>query len=125
MIAIRRRIATPLSGLSGIPLTNAVPAEGDNRVPRVRTIVVLPAPLGPRNPTTSPCPTSKQTSWKAMRSPNRFDKCSTKSAGAALSPAGDGLASRSLTTPSSCTSADWVLAASGHPSASHAASSPG
>jgi hypothetical protein len=74
MIEIRRRISTPFSGVSGIPLMNAAPAEGESRVPSVRTIVVLPAPFGPRNPNTSPCPTSKETSSKATRSPNRFDK---------------------------------------------------
>src|SRR5215207_2869946 len=106
MIAIRRRISTPLSGVSGIPPTDAAPAEGASRVPSVRTMVVLPAPLGPRNPNTSPCATSKETSSKAMRSPNRFDRCATDSAGASPSPAGGGLPSRSLTapliTPSSC-----------------------
>jgi hypothetical protein len=73
MIAIRRRISTPFSGVSGNPATVAEPEVGESRVPSVRTIVVLPAPFGPRKPKTSPCPTSKETSSKAMRSPNRFD----------------------------------------------------
>ena len=74
MIEIRRRISTPFSGLSGIPATVAEPEVGAMSVPSVRTIVVFPAPFGPRNPKTSPCPTSKETSSKAMRSPNRFDR---------------------------------------------------
>ena len=41
-------------------------------VPSVRTVVVLPAPLGPRNPNTSPRPTSNDTPSNATRSPNRL-----------------------------------------------------
>ena len=37
-----------------MPATTAVPEVGAIRVPRVRTVVVLPAPLGPRKPKTSP-----------------------------------------------------------------------
>ena len=54
MIAIRRRISTPFSGVSGIPATVAEPEVGASRVPSVRTVVVLPAPFGPRKPNTSP-----------------------------------------------------------------------
>jgi len=54
MIEIRRRISTPFSGASGIPATVAEPEDGASRVPSVRTVVVFPAPLGPRNPNTSP-----------------------------------------------------------------------
>jgi hypothetical protein len=80
MIAIRRRISTPLSGISGSPATVAEPALGASRVPRVRTVVVLPAPLGPRNPNTSPWSTLKDTFSNAMRSPNRLVSPSTTSA---------------------------------------------
>jgi hypothetical protein len=53
MTAMRWRLSTPFSGLSGIPATVAEPEVGAIKVPRVRTVVVLPAPLGPRNPNTS------------------------------------------------------------------------
>ena len=65
-------------------------AGRSSSVPSVRTVVVFPAPLGPRNPSTSPRPTSNETSSNATRSPNRFDRCSTESAGALVSvTAGD------------------------------------
>jgi hypothetical protein len=54
MIAIRRRISTPFSGVSGSPATLAEPDVGAMSVPSVRTVVVLPAPFGPRKPKTSP-----------------------------------------------------------------------
>jgi hypothetical protein len=54
MIEILRRISTPFSAVSGRPVTVADPEVGAMRVPRVRTVVVLPAPFGPRNPNTSP-----------------------------------------------------------------------
>ena len=54
MTETRRRISTPFSGLSGMPATMAEPDVGAINAPRARTIVVLPAPLGPRNPNTSP-----------------------------------------------------------------------
>ncbi len=77
MTAIRRRISTPASGVRGSPATVADPADG---AISVRTMVVLPAPLGPRNPKTSPRSTSKDTSSNAMRSPNRFERWWTASA---------------------------------------------
>src|SRR3954447_6104187 len=81
MTAIRLRIATPFSGNSGIPATLAVPELGVSSVASVRTIVVLPAPFGPRNPNTSPYDTANVTSSTAMRSPNRFVRLRTSSAG--------------------------------------------
>ncbi len=85
MIAIRRRISCPFSGVRGSPATEARPELGAIRVPRVRTVVVLPAPFGPRKPKTSPHPTSKETSSNATRSPNRFERISTESARSRLS----------------------------------------
>jgi len=38
----------------------------------MRIVVVLPAPLGPRKPKTSPRPTLKSTASTARRSPNRL-----------------------------------------------------
>ena len=54
MIEMRARIAGPFAALSGIPATVAEPAVGAISVPRVLTVVVFPAPLGPRKPNTSP-----------------------------------------------------------------------
>jgi hypothetical protein len=54
MIAIRRRISIPLSSVRGIPATVAKPDVGAMSVPSVRTVVVFPAPFGPRNPKISP-----------------------------------------------------------------------
>src|SRR5437667_7393278 len=53
--------STPMS----CPSTSAVPAEGVRTVARIRSVVVLPAPLGPRNPKTSPFGTSKSTPLSA------------------------------------------------------------
>ena len=53
MIEIRDgwRVRSPVKA---IPATIADPELGAISVPRVRTVVVLPAPLGPRKPNTSP-----------------------------------------------------------------------
>jgi hypothetical protein len=67
MIAMRRRISTPFFGVSGMPATVADPEVGAISVPSVRTIVVLPAPFGPRRPKISPWPISNETSWYATR----------------------------------------------------------
>src|SRR5204862_5451548 len=50
----------------------------------VRTIVVLPAPFGPRKPKTSPRATVNDTSSKARRGPNRLVRWLTTSAGSTL-----------------------------------------
>jgi hypothetical protein len=42
------------SGVSDIPATVAEPDVGAMSVPSVRTVVVFPAPFGPRNPKISP-----------------------------------------------------------------------
>src|SRR5580704_6673801 len=80
MIEIRRRISAPFPGLSGSPATEAEPAVGANSVPSVRTVVVFPAPFGPRNPKTSPWPTSNERSWNATRSPKHLVRPLTDSA---------------------------------------------
>ena len=82
MIEIRRRISTPFSGVSGIPATVAEPEVGARSVPRVRTVVVFPAPFGPRNPNTSPRATLNDTSATAVRPPNFLVRCLTSIAAA-------------------------------------------
>src|SRR5436309_10682244 len=42
------------------PATLAVPSVGGRKQVNMRIVVVLPAPLGPRNPTTSPFCTSNE-----------------------------------------------------------------
>jgi hypothetical protein len=54
MIEIRARIAGPLVAFRGIPATVADPDVAVISVPKVLTVVVFPAPFGPRNPNTSP-----------------------------------------------------------------------
>src|SRR6476469_6683038 len=49
--------------------TNALPDVGRMRSSRVRIVVVLPAPLGPRKPKTSPAWTSRSTSTMPRCSP--------------------------------------------------------
>ena len=71
--------------VSGMPATVAEPDVGIIRVPRVRTVVVLPAPFGPRKPNISARSTSNDTFWKAIRSPKCLLRPLTESAGA---PAG-------------------------------------
>ena len=50
------------------------PASGFSSVVRMRTSVVLPAPLGPSRPSTSPPATSRSTPASAWTSPNAFDR---------------------------------------------------
>ncbi len=54
MTEIRARIVGPFSALRGMPATVAEPEVGTMSVPSVLTVVVLPAPFGPRKPKTSP-----------------------------------------------------------------------
>jgi hypothetical protein len=70
MIEMRWRISAARAGLSGMPSTTAFPDVGASSVPRIRTVVVLPAPFGPRNPNTSPRVTLNDTSATAVRPPN-------------------------------------------------------
>ena len=51
------------------PAITAVPSVGGRKPVSMRMEVVLPAPLGPRNPTTSPFPTLKETPSTATMSP--------------------------------------------------------
>ncbi len=77
MIEMRARIAGPFASLNPIPATVADPELGEISVPSVLTVVVLPAPFGPRKPNTSPYATSNETSSKATRSPKRLLRRST------------------------------------------------
>src|SRR5580700_3965518 len=54
------------------PATNACPPLGGINVVSIRTSVVLPAPLGPSSPKTSPRRTSKLTLSTAVNAPKRL-----------------------------------------------------
>src|SRR4051794_34049699 len=64
----------PGSGNSanGTPSTVALPAVGRARPSTMRSVVVLPAPFGPRNPVTAPSLTRNDRSSTAATSPKRF-----------------------------------------------------
>ena len=51
------------------PHTLASPSEGGMKPVSTFIIVLLPAPFGPRKPTTSPAPISKETSSSAFWAP--------------------------------------------------------
>src|SRR3954469_8655689 len=64
------------------PATRALPASGSSSVARMRTIVVLPAPLGPSTPSTVPGATASSTPSSARVGPKDFTTLFTRMAGA-------------------------------------------
>src|ERR1700742_3107382 len=64
------RRTSSLAATTSKPATSARPALGLVSVQSMLIVVVLPAPLGPRKPKTSPVPTSKLTPLTASKSPN-------------------------------------------------------
>src|SRR5713101_8260459 len=65
------------------PWTHAAPALSGKRPVSILMTVVLPLPLGPRNPKISPFSTRKLTSLTAVNLPNRRTRCSARMAGTA------------------------------------------
>src|SRR6266436_9365181 len=63
------------------PATVARPDVGGSRPHRIRMVVGLPAPLGPRNPKISPCLTSREILFTATKSPKRLVRFSIRTAG--------------------------------------------
>src|ERR1700744_17080 len=63
------------------PATSARPALGLVSVQSMLIVVVLPAPLGPRKPKTSPVSTSKFVPLTASKSPNDLRRSLTEIAG--------------------------------------------
>ncbi len=55
-----------------------VPELGVSRPHSMRMVVVLPAPLLPSRPKTSPGATSKLTSSTDVKAPKRLNRCSTR-----------------------------------------------
>ena len=51
------------------PITRAVPVEGDRKVDRMRSVVVLPAPFEPMNPNRSPLFTVRSRALSAVSLP--------------------------------------------------------
>ena len=62
----RAALAASGSSMTSWPQMLAVPAVGVMNPASMRMVVVLPAPLGPRKPSTSPGLTSKLTSSTAV-----------------------------------------------------------
>src|SRR5438128_987008 len=67
---MRARAATG-SAATSTPPTRTRPVEGRRYPVITRMVVVLPAPLGPSSPSTSPAPMSKLTSVMASTRPKR------------------------------------------------------
>ncbi len=64
-----QRRASKESETTSWPAMVTVPAVGPRKPARTRSVVLLPAPLGPRKPTTSPLPISNDTSSTATCAP--------------------------------------------------------
>src|SRR5438105_2453560 len=65
------------------PASHTEPASGSSCPLTTLKHVVLPAPLGPINATSSPAPTLNETSFNAWMPSNALERCSTRSNGAA------------------------------------------
>src|SRR5271157_3176011 len=65
------------SAVTECPATRPSPDVGRRSVARKRMVVLLPAPLGPMNPKTSPLPMEKESPSTATKSPYRLVKLIT------------------------------------------------
>src|SRR5215467_6514182 len=65
-----RRLTSIGLACTSRPHTDTSPEVGGMKPVIMRIVVDLPAPLGPRNPRTSPFPTSKETPSTARFAPN-------------------------------------------------------
>src|SRR5579884_4524618 len=74
------------SRTTSCPATVAEPEVGLSSVHSMLMVVVLPAPLGPRKPNTSPGATWKDTSLTASTGPKLLDRAATSMAGGAEAP---------------------------------------
>ena len=59
--------------VTSTPSTRTVPEVGSSKLASTRKVVVLPAPLSPRKPTTSPLAMVKLRSRMAARSPKYLE----------------------------------------------------
>ena len=76
---MRRRTSLGSARTSN-PATVASPSSGSARVVRIRTAVVLPAPLGPSTAVTVPVGTSKSIPASAVVSPYRLTRLRARTA---------------------------------------------
>ena len=60
---------------TSIPAIRTAPAVGLRMPAIIRSVVVLPAPFGPRNPNNSPCGTVRSMESTAVKVPYRFVRC--------------------------------------------------
>src|SRR5437016_14646490 len=72
-------IAPTKSRERSIPWIRILPRSGRANPTSILMVVVLPAPLGPRKPKTSPAYSSKETSETASREPKRLERFSAES----------------------------------------------
>ena len=86
---IRCRTASA-SATTSYPATRAVPDVGRESVVIIRTVVVLPAPLGPSIEKTDPSGTVKLTPSTAVKSPNLLTRSTASMAGALIGWPGRG-----------------------------------
>ena len=77
-----RRASSSPPLATGTPATMALPLVGRPRPVRSRSVVVLPAPFGPRKPKTEPLGTVRSSASRAMTSPYRLLSPRTSMAGA-------------------------------------------
>src|SRR3954462_1672233 len=78
----RRARSAGASETTSRPAARALPASGSSSVARMRTVVVLPAPLGPSTPSTVPGATASSTPSSARVGPKDFTSPFTRMAGA-------------------------------------------
>src|SRR2546421_8015207 len=90
-----------------IPATRALPLLGRSRPTSILMVVVLPAPLGPRKPNSSPAPTSRSRSSTAVRLPYRLVRSLVASTRSSVE------APRDLSLPRSRGRAEWGQLVSG------------
>src|SRR5690349_14079277 len=72
-----RRLTSIGFSCTSIPHTETLPPLGGRNPVIMRMVVDLPAPFGPRNPSTSPLPTSKETPSTARFGPKDLLRFST------------------------------------------------
>src|SRR5579871_889155 len=78
-----RALAAAGSAQTSIPSTQTCPASGRSRPVAMRSVVVLPAPLGPTRPKNEPRGTSSDSPATATFAPNRLARPRSTTAGQA------------------------------------------
>src|SRR5437763_8990455 len=76
-----RVVSFPRCATGSSPSTRTVPAVGRRKPSTVSTVVVLPAPLGPRRATTWPASAVNETPSTAVTGPYRTTRPETSTAG--------------------------------------------